>query len=1141
MENQFLCRRRTALSSQFQEAQRDPSRSFLLFLRCRATSGSASDQRSASPNISETRHCQQSCDSAVNCAILFALCDFQPDVALYVVLTNRGNTTGIVTPNYEYRSKAADPFYMGNSPKVNQVGSVVGAVNIYQLVWEKPNPYGLLRTISVSAAPGQLSLAILSVTNGTCSELMSDWDGSEFTLSDCLMRSELYIRSVVVLPGNNFNVSYFLQPSNAPNISFDETFVLRDNDSYPTSFMVPVSDNSSAFFEFAQFKAIVPPMTNISTRVTRGSLYISGGQYQCDVDVSEHSLAFETEEEAAVFVQQIPMCEFETEGNLFWHATVPSFDNSDRELITVEVTKAEVFYIPMGDTVNVYSYPVDVDSTEIYFRVVLPDQTNNRFVTAYLDGSTCDFSEYRMQMLIAYNLCDGTQVRCNLFDTQMNCSVSFPVCSSINSASLLVTIQGNSGFPNCSDGLHLTVFTEGNIKELSTTSPMHAQMIRSIPEIFTTRAPLDQQVFLRVDFPSTMVDPNLDYYIGTTCGLDGDSDEIPPYDYYSVCRSNPCIIPLSEYGGKGGPRWLRLVTFQVYNITITPLKGNEMCSPINKTSICYQKDFIYYATFPDSYELAEQEYKIRMGSQTQNGNELTDRCEMAIRYFACSGFFSLCYDASQVSAIPCRSRCMAIKAACENDVSSAYDCDDFPESGCNMFYPDDYQADGTTGEISDGSPSPDNNNRDGIIAGATVGALAFVALITAAVAFFIIHRKKSAAPPGDSTPWDPKKEVTLKDLELSMSPSQQSARSFDSIPEITGIHIVRKIARGRFGEVFLADWEGVNVAMKKLKNSQDMAEFQHEATILYNLIHPHIVQFMGNYIDEQGGQYIVLEYMSLGSLKDLLVKEKLNLDFGDLVEMMVGACKGMVFLTGRKILHRDLGVRNLLCSYVDRKYVVKISDFGLSRNGDLRETAITKREAETGAKNTSKKKSNNADETIYVLGKKAAIPVKWSAPEVIEERVYTSKSDVWSFGIVMWEILSFGAQPYGWLTLTEAMFEIPKGTRMTQPKNCPDRLWEIILQCWDLNPDKRPTFSELLKCLQEFTARRESTAVLPRQSSGGTNYAEDQKHVYTNVPLVQPPTVTEEKEKEYKESSASYKDDSLGSYKSASASVSSFE
>eukprot|EP01114_Cavostelium_apophysatum_P012508 TRINITY_DN2812_c0_g1_i4.p1 TRINITY_DN2812_c0_g1~~TRINITY_DN2812_c0_g1_i4.p1 ORF type:complete len:1716 (+),score=368.48 TRINITY_DN2812_c0_g1_i4:182-5329(+) len=365
------------------------------------------------------------------------------------------------------------------------------------------------------------------------------------------------------------------------------------------------------------------------------------------------------------------------------------------------------------------------------------------------------------------------------------------------------------------------------------------------------------------------------------------------------------------------------------------------------------------------------------------------------------------------------------------------------------------------------SNTPPEALSSGEKAGIAIGVIAAVGLV-AGVAFFVLRKRRKYAFNNNS-----------EDGQIS------EMRQFDTIPELQNIIIKKKLGNGKFGDVYLGDWEGVNVACKKLKNSEDMISFQKEATTLFNLTHPFVVQFLGKFVDDDGSQYIVVEYMSKGSLKDLLEKKQSELKFRDLVDMAICTCKGMVFLSGKGILHRDLGVRNLLCSFSDGKYVVKISDFGLSRFGDSQAPLI-----ETKSMSPYLRKSAPMD-SIYILGSSAPIPVKWSAPEVINDRVFTVKSDVWSFGIVMWEILSFGAQPYGWMQMHEALTEIPKGARLPKPDNCPDELWEIIKSCWQLQPELRPTFPDLLRSLQTFELEVLNSGELKRTGETNKSNADD--------------------------------------------------
>jgi len=319
-------------------------------------------------------------------------------------------------------------------------------------------------------------------------------------------------------------------------------------------------------------------------------------------------------------------------------------------------------------------------------------------------------------------------------------------------------------------------------------------------------------------------------------------------------------------------------------------------------------------------------------------------------------------------------------------------------------------------------------------------------LVVVAILGVVLHRKRMR---------EKAFRATSKDLLRTKETSK-----FDEIPVLRNMKIIGEIGGGRFGQVYLADWEGSKVAAKKL-TSEDFAEFEKEAIILFHLNHPNVVHFLGRFSDDDGSQYLVLEYMSKGSLKDELRKESLNLTNSDLLDMIIESCRGMVFLSSRNVIHRDLGVRNLLCSLVDGKYVVKISDFGLSRPLNRHRSFRTHAPTDD---------VNPLLTEVYAMNSETNFPVKWSAPEVINRNFCSTMSDVWSFGIVMWEILSFGAEPYDWLSLKDAAIEIPKGARLPRPSHavCPVELWELMQSCWQVEVSKRPTFKNLYESLENI-------------------------------------------------------------------------
>jgi serine/threonine protein kinase len=178
-----------------------------------------------------------------------------------------------------------------------------------------------------------------------------------------------------------------------------------------------------------------------------------------------------------------------------------------------------------------------------------------------------------------------------------------------------------------------------------------------------------------------------------------------------------------------------------------------------------------------------------------------------------------------------------------------------------------------------------------------------------------------------------------------------------------------------------------------------------------------------------------MEYLSKGSLDKVLQIEEKNIELSDFLRIIKSIIAGMQYLVQKNIVHRDLSLRNLLVGRGNEldKYIVKISDFGLSR---------------IMGKN-------------YYKTDDATIPIRWSAPEVLEKGIFSSKSDVWSFGIVLWELFSLGNIPYTGMTNKEVIQFVLSDNRLEKPTKCPDEIYELMLKCWNKNPQERPTFQEL--------------------------------------------------------------------------------
>ncbi|CAG9532412.1 unnamed protein product [Cercopithifilaria johnstoni] len=269
------------------------------------------------------------------------------------------------------------------------------------------------------------------------------------------------------------------------------------------------------------------------------------------------------------------------------------------------------------------------------------------------------------------------------------------------------------------------------------------------------------------------------------------------------------------------------------------------------------------------------------------------------------------------------------------------------------------------------------------------------------------------------------------------------------------IRITEVIGSGEFGEVCKgvlqpsyrmtsSDISQVQtVAIKTLKpGSSDKAkgDFLMEASIMGQFAHENVIRLIG-VVTKNEPIMIVIEYMENGSLDQFLRKNDNGIiALVQIIDMLRGISAGMKYLTEKGFIHRDLAARNVL---VDLNLLCKIADFGLSRGVD-----------------------GSVEQEYTTNGGK--IPVRWTAPEAITHRKFTAASDVWSFGVVMWEVCSFGERPYWDWTNQKVISEITLGYRLPSPMDTPISLHNLMLQCWHIDRHKRPTFAQILKILEEY-------------------------------------------------------------------------
>lgn len=253
------------------------------------------------------------------------------------------------------------------------------------------------------------------------------------------------------------------------------------------------------------------------------------------------------------------------------------------------------------------------------------------------------------------------------------------------------------------------------------------------------------------------------------------------------------------------------------------------------------------------------------------------------------------------------------------------------------------------------------------------------------------------------------------------------------------LEFIRELGHGQFGQVFEGRWnDKTPVAIKTLKKgAMDTQDFLAEAHIMKKLNHEKLVQLYAVCTKEEP-IFIVTELMKNGCLLDYLQKRRDSLQLPELIYISAQIADGMAYLEANNYVHRDLAARNIL---VGEKNIVKIADFGLARL--IKETEY---EARIGAR----------------------FPIKWTAPEAATYSKFSTKSDVWSFGIVLYEIITRGRVPYPSMNNQEVLVQVEHGYRMPAPSNCPPALYEIMYQCWNKDPQKRPTFNTLKWKLDEF-------------------------------------------------------------------------
>ncbi|XP_054837014.1 insulin receptor-like isoform X1 [Eublepharis macularius] len=270
------------------------------------------------------------------------------------------------------------------------------------------------------------------------------------------------------------------------------------------------------------------------------------------------------------------------------------------------------------------------------------------------------------------------------------------------------------------------------------------------------------------------------------------------------------------------------------------------------------------------------------------------------------------------------------------------------------------------------------------------------------------------------------------------------------------IALLQELGQGSFGMVY----EGVakdivkgeaetRVAVKTVNESaslRERIEFLNEASVMKGFRCHHVVCLLG-VVSKGQPTLVVMELMAHGDLKSYLRSLRLDAEnnpgrppptLREMIQMAAEIADGMAYLNAKKFVHRDLAARNCM---VAEDFTVKIGDFGMTR--DIYET------------------------DYYRKGGKGLLPVRWMAPESLKDGVFTSYSDVWSFGVVLWEISSLAEQPYQGLSNEQVLKFVMDGGCLERPENCAERLHSLMQMCWQYNPKMRPSFVEIIEMLKD--------------------------------------------------------------------------
>ncbi|XP_059919952.1 ephrin type-B receptor 5 isoform X1 [Gadus macrocephalus] len=343
-------------------------------------------------------------------------------------------------------------------------------------------------------------------------------------------------------------------------------------------------------------------------------------------------------------------------------------------------------------------------------------------------------------------------------------------------------------------------------------------------------------------------------------------------------------------------------------------------------------------------------------------------------------------------------------------------------------------------------------NRLPLLIGSVMGGAAFLLVVVAIVVVLVFRSKRRESPYSDrlqryiSNRGGVKYYVDPSTYEDPSEAVKEFAREIDAthlkIEEVIGAAQLGEVSRGRYRPMGRRE---LLVAVKTLRwgvTDREKGMFLSEAGVLGQFDHPNVLKLEG-VVTRIQPERIITEFMENGPLDTFLRENEDQFSVLQLVGMVRGVGAGMRYLSERSFVHRDLAARNVL---VNSNLVCKVSDFGLSR--------------------LMRGLDHNVPTYTASLGSK--VPVRWTAPEAFQHRKFSSASDIWSFGVLMWEVMSYGERPYWDMSNQEVMKAVADQYRLPAPLNCPAALHSLMLQCWQADRGDRPGFDSLLSSLDRL-------------------------------------------------------------------------